>query len=129
MARLKTLSIWTVVLLLVVTLVAVVLGYLAFDKQILSSQRQTEVSGSAALSWTVPTENVDNSPLTDLAGYVIRYGTSAEQYTDTVNIDDPEITSYVFENLSPGTYYFAVSAVTAQGVESALSNVAVKTVR
>ena len=34
-------------------------------------------TGSAALSWAVPTENTDGTPLTNLAGYQIYYGTSA----------------------------------------------------
>src|SRR5690606_15160435 len=35
-------------------------------------------SGSARLSWTPPTENLDGSALTDLAGYVIQYGNSPD---------------------------------------------------
>jgi len=33
-------------------------------------------NGTALLSWTAPTENSDGSPLTDLAGYKIHYGSS-----------------------------------------------------
>src|SRR5580698_8272340 len=32
-------------------------------------------TGSATLSWTVPTENTNGTPLTNLAGYHIYYGT------------------------------------------------------
>jgi hypothetical protein len=34
-------------------------------------------NGSATLSWAAPTENMDGTPLTNLAGYQIYYGTSA----------------------------------------------------
>lgn len=34
------------------------------------------VAGTAILSWSPPTKNIDGSPLTDLAGCVVRYGAS-----------------------------------------------------
>jgi hypothetical protein len=33
------------------------------------------ISGQATLSWDPPTTNVDGTPLTDLAGYKVYYGT------------------------------------------------------
>ena len=35
--------------------------------------------GSATLSWTPPTENTDGSPLTNLSGFQIHYGTSGRR--------------------------------------------------
>ena len=113
---------------IVIVLAALVLGYFAFDKTVLSPQRQAEIDGSVTLSWTAPTENDDNSPLTDLAGYVIHYGTDAGQYTDTIYLDDPKTTGHKFEDLSPGTYYFAVTAINTDGAESILSEMIEKTV-
>ena len=113
---------------IVVVLVALVLGYYAYDNIVLSPQRQAKNVGPVALSWTAPTENEDNSPLTDLAGYVIYYGTDAGQYRYTIYLDDPKITGYKFENFAPGTYYFAVTAINADGVESTLSDMIAKTV-
>ena len=39
------------------------------------------------------------------------------------------MSSYVVENLAPGTYYFAVRAYTSSGAESANSNVVTKNVQ
>jgi hypothetical protein len=83
-------------------------------------------TGSATLSWTAPTENTDGSALSNLAGYRIRYGTSASALTSTIVISNASLTTYVVENLSPATWYFAVTAVNSQGAESTNSNVANK---
>lgn len=85
-------------------------------------------NGSATLSWTPPTQNTDGSPLTDLAGYRIHYGTSAASLSRTVQIANPGIASHVVVDLSPATWYFAVKAYNSKGVESDLSNVASKTI-
>lgn len=86
----------------------------------------TVATGRATLSWTAPTENTDGSTLSNLAGYRIRYGTSASALTQTIVIDNSSVTTYVVENLSPATWYFAVTAVNSQGAESSNSNVANK---
>ena len=83
-------------------------------------------TGSATLSWDPVTEDISGNPLQDLAGYKIHYGTSAEAM-DTVDVlSDPTQTTYVVQGLSPGTWYFAASAYTADGTESALSDVGSK---
>ena len=84
--------------------------------------------GSATLSWTAPTLNTDNSPLTDLAGYKIYYGTEPGHYHAVVRLDNPGITTYVVEYLTPNTYYFAVTAFNSAGIESRLSGEARKQV-
>ena len=86
----------------------------------------TVANGRATLSWMAPTENTDGSTLSNLAGYRIRYGTSASALTQTIVIDNASVTTYVVENLSPATWYFAVTAVNSQGAESSNSNVANK---
>lgn len=78
-------------------------------------------NGSASLSWTPPTQNTDGSTLTNLSGYRIRYGTAAGSLNQTVEIKSAGIAQYVVDNLSPGTWYFAVNAVNATGAESDLS--------
>ena len=81
----------------------------------------TQVStGAATLSWTPPTQNTDGSALTNLAGYRILYGTSPTSLSQTVEIANAGVTTYVIENLSPGTYYFAVRAYTSTGAESVI---------
>jgi hypothetical protein len=76
-------------------------------------------TGSATLSWTAPTHNSDGTPLTDLSGYTIYYGTSASALTQTIQVASPSATSYVVSGLSPGTYYFSVAADTTVGTQSA----------
>ena len=83
-------------------------------------------SGSATLSWTPPTHNADGSPLTDLQGHRIYYGTSSSNLDSTLEIPNPTLSSAVVENLSPATWYFAVKAYTSAGVESSFSNMASK---
>jgi hypothetical protein len=86
-------------------------------------------TGSATLSWTPPTTNTDGSPLTNLAGYRLHWGTAAGTYTSSVRLDNPGLASYVVENLAPGTYYFVVTALSSTGAESQFSNVASKTIQ
>jgi hypothetical protein len=85
-------------------------------------------NGRATLSWTAPTENTDGSALSNLSGYRIRYGTSAGALTQTILINNASVTTYVVEDLAPATWYFAVTAVTSAGSESAYSNVANKAI-
>jgi hypothetical protein len=85
-------------------------------------------SGSATLSWTPPTQNSDGTNLGNLAGYRVIYGRTSGNLDQTVNVDNPSINRFVVENLSSGTWYFAVVAVNATGVTSQLSNTASKTV-
>jgi hypothetical protein len=85
-------------------------------------------NGSATLSWTPPTQNTDGSTLSDLRGYEVRYGRSANDLSQTVNLDNPSLNRYVLENLSSGTWYFAVVAVSNAGATSDLSSMANKTI-
>jgi putative Ig domain-containing protein len=85
--------------------------------------------GAASLTWEPPTTNTDGSALTNLAGYRIVYGASPTQLTQTIQVASAGMSSYVVENLAPGTYYFALRAYTAKGAESADSNVVAKVVR
>ncbi len=78
--------------------------------------------GSATLSWTPPTQNMDGSPLTDLAGYKIYYGNESGNYHTSIQIDNPGITIYVVESLTPNIYYFVLTAIKRSGVESQFSN-------
>jgi Fibronectin type III domain len=85
--------------------------------------------GSAKLSWIPPTSNSDGSKLTALAGYKIYYGTSPQYLQRTIDTKDPSVTDYTIENLPPYTYYFVITAYTADGTESSRSNIVSKTVK
>lgn len=84
-------------------------------------------AGSATLDWSPPTENADGSPLKNLAGYYVHYGTSDTSLTLIIDVADASATTYVVGGLASGTYYFAVSAYNSLGIEGAWSNVASKT--
>ena len=86
------------------------------------------VSGSAALSWVPPTTNTDGSPLTDLAGFTINYGTSPSALSQTINVASATATGYTVQGLSSGTWYFTVTAYTSVGTQSLPSNVASDTI-
>jgi hypothetical protein len=89
---------------------------------------QAVATGSATLSWLPPTTNSDGTPLTDLAGYKVYWGTQQGTYTNSVTLNNPGLTSYVVDNLVAGTYFFVATAVSSTGAESTFSNVASKTI-
>ena len=84
-------------------------------------------TGTATLSWLPPTERIDGSPIGELAGYRILYGQVSRQYDHTVELNSAGITRYVVEGLTSGTWYFAIQAVTSDGLISEPSAEASKT--
>lgn len=85
-------------------------------------------TGSATLKWTAPTTNSNGSALTDLAGYHIYYGTSVGSLSNKVSVTSASTLTYTVTGLGQGTWYFAITAYTNTGLESALSNVGSKTI-
>ncbi len=85
-------------------------------------------TGAALVSWMPPGANTDGSALTDLSGFIIHFGRSADQLTRLVRIADDSISSFQIEDLTAGPWYFAVSAVNGAGVQSALSTIGYKSV-
>jgi hypothetical protein len=90
---------------------------------------QAVATGSATLSWTPPTSNTDGSPLTNLAGYKIYWGTVQGTYPNSVTLNNPGLTSHVVDSLVPGTYFFVATALNATGTESSFSSPATKTIQ
>lgn len=86
-------------------------------------------TGSATISWLPPVQNTDGTALTDLAGFRIYFGNNASSLDQTVTISTPSLTSYMIENLPPGTWSFIVRAFAADGAESPPSNIASKTIQ
>jgi hypothetical protein len=70
------------------------------------------------LNWDPPVSNEDGSALNDLNRYHIYVGTQSGNYPDMVVIDSPGVTSHVFDNLAPGSYYLVITAVDLNGNES-----------
>lgn len=89
----------------------------AFDIQVLATG-----PSSVTLSWLPPTENEDGSPLTDLAGYRIRYGEAPGAYQKRITLNSAGLATYFIDGLLPTTYYFVLSSVNSRGVESQYSN-------
>lgn len=87
-------------------------------------------AGSATLSWQAPVQYTDGSPLAaaSLGAFRIYRGSSAGNLAPVAEVDG-RATSFVVQNLAPGTHYFAVTAVTTGGAESGRSAVGSKTIR
>lgn len=84
--------------------------------------------GTATLSWVAPTLNEDGTPLVGLSGYRIYYGTDSNALDKTVVLGDPSVIRHTITDLTPGTWFFGVAAVSANGSESRLSGLASKTI-
>jgi hypothetical protein len=76
------------------------------------------VNGVATLDWMPPTENSDGTMLTNLAGYTVYYGTSSSDLSQSQKVSNPGLASYTVTGLTSGTWYFAVTSYSADGVES-----------
>ena len=71
-------------------------------------------AGSLTLAWDPNSES-------DLAGYILWYGTQPGTYTASIDVGN--ITSYRVANLNDGaTYYFAIQAYDVAGMASTRSN-------
>ena len=73
------------------------------------------------VTWDPPTTNTDGTPLVNLAGYRVYYGTASLIYSSTVDVGLAIETTVT--NLQPGlTYFFAVSDYNSEGGESVRSD-------
>jgi hypothetical protein len=84
-------------------------------------------TASATLTWAPPTANTDGSTLTDLASFKIYYGTNSTNLINSTSVSSG-LTSAIVDKLTSGTWYFAVTALNAAGIESGYSNIASKAV-
>jgi hypothetical protein len=96
----------------------------AFNIQVVAT-----AMGSTTLSWTPPTQNTDGSPLNDLAGYKVYWGTSQGNYPNSVTVANPGLATYVVNQLTPAQWYFVVTAYSSTGFESGYSNVVSKRIQ
>lgn len=78
--------------------------------------------GTITVTWTAPTEREDGSPLTSIGGFKLYWGTALGDYTNSVLIDNPGITTYVIDNLVPATYYLVATTLDSTGLESGYSD-------
>ena len=85
---------------------------------------------TCTVTWTAPTTNTDGSAYTNPGGYRIQYGSSATGLDQSVYLQNPAARTWSCPTSPPlaaGTWFFAVRAFNAQGLESDLSNVGSKT--
>lgn len=85
-------------------------------------------AGTATISWVAPTQNTDNSTLTNLKGFKIVYGTSASNLNLSQSVNSTTARSATIAALGAGTWYFAVRAVNTSNVESDNSAVVSRTI-
>jgi hypothetical protein len=85
-------------------------------------------TGSAILTWQPPKLNSDGTPLTDLAAFKVYWGTTQGTYSQSTKISNAAASTYTVAGLTKGTWYFVVTALNAQGLESPYSNVWSKTI-
>ena len=85
-------------------------------------------TGSADLSWQIPTTRTDGTPLalSEIDGYRIYMGTTSENLMMIVDLNNGTTTSYSVTSLASGSYYFSVTTYDADGNESPYSNIATK---
>ena len=112
------------------TLVAFV-ALMAFAVTSHAQEAQIQASGEAELQWIPPTQNVDGSELTDLAGYRILWGRASREYTDSLPINEPERTTATIiltVDQEVTVFYIAMTSLDTSGNESGYSNEITRTI-
>ena len=92
-------------------------------------QAASGTAGTAVVRWMAPNANSDGSPLTNLAGFVVQYGSSADLLAQRAYVNDAAATSFTLQGLGSGAWFFAVAAVSSAGSQSALSPVVTKIIQ
>jgi hypothetical protein len=99
-------------------LVILAIATLAFV--LLGTDDSEPVTGQATVKWAPPTERVDGTELDAIGGFRIYYGRDPLNLERRIDVDS-EVTEYQINDLEQGDWYFAVSASSADGLESAPS--------
>lgn len=90
-----------------------------------------QTNGNFTVSWTAPVARSDGNPLamSEIAGYTLYYGDSANNYSQSLDINDAYTNSVTVSELTAGTYYVVLTTRDADGRESAYSDMVSKVVR
>lgn len=90
-----------------------------------TTPEETTAANTALLSWTAPLtrENGDSLAMGEIAGFEVVYGTSAESLNQTLAIGDASVDELLVDQLSDGTWYFAIRTLDTNGNRSRLSEV------
>ncbi len=81
------------------------------------------VTSSVALSWDIPQAREDGTALEiyEIEGYVIAFGTDANNLDQQIVVQGGAVQEAVIENLAKGTYFFAIATVDSEGVQGIYS--------
>ena len=66
------------------------------------------LSFQITIQWDKPTSNEDGTPLINIAGYEILYGTLSKEYDNSIYIDNEDTLMAVIDNLDAGEYFFSM---------------------
>ena len=78
-------------------------------------QSQQSALVTVALSWTAPTQNLDGTVLTDLAGYRIYWGASIDTLTNVIEVAGKDTVQHTIPDFAFGDWVFVVAAVDTTG--------------
>lgn len=82
---------------------------------------QVTEQGTLNLEWELPTDSADGGAIASLSRFKIYYGINPGQYTEQFTVEDPTATSVQLA-AAPSSYYVVMTAIDADGAESAYSN-------
>lgn len=86
-------------------------------------------AGDVVLTWTAPTQNTDGSALTNLSKYRIYKADTQAKLPAAAPIEVAgTLKTHTLQNLAPGTWWFAVSALNDKTIESTLSGAVTTTI-
>lgn len=93
-------------------------------------QQQQAQTGQVILTWTAPTTNEDDSPLTDLGGYSVYTGPDAASLSFLEDVADPAAVTHQL-TLPTGITYFGMTAWDTEDPrnESVMSNIVSKEIQ
>jgi len=93
-----------------------------------TTPEETIPANAALLSWTAPLtrENGDSLAMGEIAGFEVVYGTSAESLDQSLAIGDASTDELLVDELTEGTWYFAIRTLDTDGNRSRLSEVVYK---
>lgn len=93
-----------------------------------TTPEETVPVNAALLSWTAPLtrENGDSLAMGEIAGFEVVYGTSEESLDQSLAIGDASIDELMVDELTEGTWYFAIRTLDTDGNRSRLSEVVYK---
>ena len=90
-----------------------------------TTTEETIPANAALLSWTAPLtrENGESLSMGEIAGFEVVYGTSEEALDQSIAIGDASIDELLVDELTEGTWYFAIRTLDTDGNRSRLSEV------